>query len=233
MHAGGDVTEYDQEPTIATQVSLETLAGDEWHSHPAVIADLTRQELWVAIDHQLGDPLDPGRHVRLVLRHPNRPTQTADTVVLWHIGRNGAVVVLKRPRLWDPPSRREHSRVRLSIPLYLRADEGADPVPAMSTNVSVGGVFCIAELPVMVAQRVDASLQLTPATTFDCQAEVVRVDKDPDDPSGRQRLIGLHFLGLGQEDQASLAQALAELAEDVDDEFVPRAWRPEASEADA
>jgi hypothetical protein len=85
------VSQYDQEPTIATQVTLETLSGDEWHAHPAVIADLTRQELWVAIDSKLGEPLAPGRPVRLVLRHPNRPTQTADTIVLWHIGRNGAV----------------------------------------------------------------------------------------------------------------------------------------------
>jgi hypothetical protein len=103
----------------------------------------------------------------------------------------------------------------------------------MSTNVGVGGVFCLASLPVQVAQRVDASLQLTPARTFDCQAEVVRIDKDPDDPTGSQRLIGLHFLDVTQESQASLAEALAELAEDVDDDFVPRAWRPRASQADA
>ncbi len=225
--------QFQEEPAIATQVMLETLTGEEWQSHPAAIADLTRQELWIAIDAPLGTPLDPGRQVRLVLRHPNRPTQTAETIVLWHLGRNGTVVVLRRPRLWDPPSRREHARVPLSIPLYLKVDEYSDPVPAMSTNVSVGGVYCVASLPVRIAQRLDATLQLTPARTFDCEAEVVRVEKDAADPSGQQLLIGLHFLKLSQDDQASLAESLTELAEDLDEEFVPRAWRPEVSEAEA
>jgi len=227
------VSPYEAEPRIATEVTLETLTGDEWHSHPAVIADLTRHELWVAIDREVGEPLDPGRPVRLVLRHPSRPTQTAETIVLWHIGRNGSVVSLKRPRLWDPPSRREHARVQLSIPVYIRTDDDADPLPSMTTNVSVGGIFCVTEIAIQVAQRVDVSLQLTPARHFDCQAEVVRVAKDPADPSGRQRLIGLHFLDVSQEHQAALAQILTELALDVDEEFVPSVWRPHATEADA
>jgi hypothetical protein len=227
------VGQYPEEPTIATEVILETLAGEKWQSHRAVIADLTRRELWVAIDRRLGSPLDPGQPVRLVLRHPNRPTQTANTIVLWHIGRNGAVAVLKRPRLWDPPSRRDHSRVRLSVPVYLKVDEYADPVPVMSTNVSVGGVLCLGEVPLRIGQRVDASVQLTPAHVFDCQAEVIRVDEDPDDPLRRQRFIGLHFLDVARDDQASLAQLLSKVAGDVDDDFVPRAWRPRPREAEA
>lgn len=222
-----------EEPTIATRVTLETLEGDRKVSHPATIADLTRNELWVAIDKQLTHQLDPGRQVRLVLEHPKRPTQTADTIVLWHLGKNGNVVVLKRPLLWDPPSRREHSRVTLSVPVYLRADEGAAPVPTMSTNISVGGMFCVAAIDLIVMQTVDVAIQLTPNQVFDCKAEVARIDKDPEDPTGTSRLIGLKFLGLAQDDQAALASTLAELASDVDVNFVPRPWRPEALDAGA
>jgi hypothetical protein len=218
------VSDFEREPTIATQVSLQTLADDQWHSHPAVIADLTRQELWLAIDQPVGRELEPGRAVRIALQHANGPLQTADTIVLWHIAGNGAVVGLRRPRLWEPPSRREHARARLSVPVYLKVDEHADPIPAISSNIGVGGVFCTAAIPVRIAQRLDVAIQLTPKEAFECQAEVARIDKDPGDPTGHS--IGLHFLGLDQETQARLAHTLAELAEGVDDDYVPKAWRP-------
>jgi hypothetical protein len=224
------VSEYEREPTIATQVRLQTLAGDTWESHPAVIADLTREELWLAVDPPMTGALAPGSAVRIVLHHPGKPEQTADTIILWRIGGGTNVVGLRRPRLWDPPSRREHARARLSVPVYLKIDETAEPLPAMSSNIGVGGVFCSASLQVRIAQRLDVSVRLTPSQSFECQAEVARIDKDPDDPSGNQSLIGLHFLGLDQAMQASLAETLAVLAEGVDDEYVPRAWRPAAEE---
>ena len=220
--------QYEEEPTIATEVTLETLDGDARHSHPATIADLTSKELWIALDQQLAHELDPGRQVRLVLRHPRRPTQTADTIVLWHLGKNGNMVVLKRPTLWDPPSRREHARVNLALPVRLRPEEGRDAVPGMSINVSVGGMFCVARLDLIVTQRVEVVLQLSPGQSFECAADVARVDRDPNDDSGAGRLIGLRFRELTADEQCSLAETITELAADVDEDFVPRPWRPDA-----
>jgi hypothetical protein len=222
------VSHFEREPTIATQISLQTLAGDEWQSHPAMIADITREELWLAIDHAVDGTLEPGRAVRVALHHSGGPVQTADTIVLWRIAGNGTMVGLRRPRLWDPPSRREHARARLSVPVYLKVDEHADPIPAISSNIGVGGVFCTAAIPVRIAQRLDVAIQLTPSEAFECQAEVARIDKDPEDPTGN--LIGLHFLGLDQQTQARLAGTLTELAEGVDDEYVPKAWRPASAQ---
>ena len=142
--------------------------------------------------------------------------------MLWHIGSDGRVVALMRPTLWDPPSRRAHSRARLAIPVYLNADGDATAVPAMTTNVSVGGIYCLANVSVPVGHKLPVSLRLTPAEAFDCQAEVVRVDDDTDDPSGRQVVIALRFLDLTENDQARLASTFATLAADVDADCVPR-----------
>ena len=217
---------YANEPTIETELRLEMLSDDGWQSHRASIADLTRSELWVALDGRLAAPLDPGRSVRLVLNHPKRPTQVAETVVLWHIGRTGNMVVLKRPRLWDPPSRRDHRRVNLAVPVYLKADEKSEPVPTTSSNIGVGGLFVSAAMDLRIGQRLDVAVQLVPDRAFECQAEVARLDEDPDDPLGLQLMVGLHFLDLTSEEQASLAEDIARLARDVDANFVPRPWRP-------
>jgi hypothetical protein len=218
-------TEFPIESEIPNRVTLETLSGDEWQSHPAVIANLTRHEVWIGIQEPLGEAIYPERQVRLVLRGPDGSTQTAETIVLWHIGEDGLVIVLMRPNIWDPPSRRAHSRARLTIPVHLSHDEAAPPVPAWTTNVGVGGVYCLSEVRIPVGQRMPVSLRLTPAESFDCPAEVIRVDENEEDPSGRQVVIALKFLNLTPNDQAKLATALAALADDVDDEFVPRAWR--------
>ena len=219
--------QIEHEPTIATQLTVEMLTDGGWQSHAASIADLTRHELWVALDQRLAEPLAPGRSVRLVLRHPTRPEQIAETIVLWHIGRNGNLVVLKRPRFWDPPSRREHTRVNLAIPVYLRVDEWSGPVPTTSTNIGVGGLFCVAAMELRIGQRLDVAVQLMPNRAFECQAEVVRLDEDPNDPLDIQLMVGLQFLDLSGEDQAFLAETITYLARDVDANFVPRPWRPE------
>jgi hypothetical protein len=218
---------YDNEPTTASPLTVETLTDDGWRSFPAWIADLTRQELWVTLDQRLAGPLDPGRSVRLMITHPTGPTQVAETVVLWHIGRTGKLVVLKRPRLWDPPSRRAHARARLAVPVYLTAEEGSEPVPATSIDVGVGGLFCVVAMDLRIGQRVDAAVQLTPNHEFECQAEVARLDEDPNDPMGIQLKVGLQFLDLTDQDQAYLARTIARLARDVDADFVPRPWRHE------
>ncbi len=225
------VTQSANEPTIPNRVSLETLSGEKWVSHSATIVDLTHHEVWVGIEKPLGKLLDPERRVRLVLRGGDGEAQTAETIVLWHIGTDGRVVALLRPKLWDPPSRRAHSRARLTIPVYLRLDDDAPPVPAWTTNVGVGGVYCLSEVRVAIGQKLPVSLRLTPLRSFDCQAEVVRVDDDTDDPSNRQLVIALRFLELTEDDQAGLASALATLADDVDADSVPLAWRSEEAGA--
>jgi len=228
------VTQYAEEPTIANRVSLETRSGEEWLPHKAMIADLTRHEVWVGVDEHLGELLDPGRPVRLVLRRPDGVNQTGETIVLWHIGRNGQVVVLMRPTMWDPPSKRAHSRAWLAIPAYLRPVEDAPPVSAQTTNVGVGGFHCLSDVSLEVGQKVSVSLRLSPVESFDCKAEVVRLDANPDDPTGRQSVLAFHFVDLPEDEQAALATSLTALAEDVDENFVPRVWREaEAARADA
>ena len=220
-----------QEPTIPSRVSLETVAGDGWQPHPATIVNLTRHEVWIGISEPLSEGLQPERRVRLVLRHQNGEAQTAETIVLWHIGTDGKVVALLRTKLWDPPSRRAHSRARLTIPVYLNPDQDGPPVPAWTTNVGVGGIYCLSDMRAPVGRRLSVSLRLTPVQTFDCQAEVVRVDEDADDPTGRQVVIALRLLNLTEDDQARLASELAALAEDVDADNVPRVWRSAAAGA--
>ena len=217
--------ESGQEPTIPSRVSLETVAGDGWQPHPATIVNLTRHEVWIGVSEPLSEGLQPERRVRLVLRHQNGEAQTAETIVLWHIGTDGRVVALLRPKLWDPPSRRAHSRARLTIPVYLNPDQDGTPVPAWTTNVGVGGIYCLSDMRAPVGRRLSVSLRLTPVQTFDCQAEVVRVDEDADAPTGRQVVIALRLLNLTEDDQARLASELAALAEDVDADNVPRVWR--------
>jgi hypothetical protein len=219
------VIEYAEEPTIPNRVSLETRSGEEWQAHPAVIANLTHHEVWIGIEEPLGESILPERPVRLVLRRTDGGTQTAESMVLWHIGEEGTLVALMRPTIWDPPSRRAHSRTRLALPVYLSAGEDARPVPAMTTNVGVGGIYCLSDASVPVGSTLPVSLRLTPAESFDCQAEVVRVDENTDDPTGKQKVIALKFLELSKDDQGRLATAFAALADDVDDDCVPRVWR--------
>jgi len=218
-------TEFSVEPQLPYRVTLETLHGEEWQPHPATIANLTRHEVWIGIKEPLGEAIYPERPVRLVLRRPDGSPQTAETIVLWHIGEDGLVIVLMRPNIWDPPSRRAHSRARLTIPVHLNHEQDGPPVPAWTTNVGVGGVYCLSDVRVPVGQKLPVSLRLTPAESFDCPAEVIRVDENDEDPTGQQVVIALKFLDMTVNDQAKLATALASLADDVDDDYVPRAWR--------
>jgi len=225
LQAGDGVAEFTGEPTIPNRVTLETLSGEEWQPHAANIANLTRHEVWIGVEAPLGELLHPERRVRLVLRRPDGGTQVAETMVLWHIGLDGLVVVLMRPTIWDPPSRRAHSRARLAIPVVLQPDGEASAVPARTTNISVGGVYCLADVGVPEGQALGISVRLTPTDSFDCKAEVVRLEADALDPTGRQMVIALKFVDLTENDQARLATGLAALADDVDENFVPLAWR--------
>jgi hypothetical protein len=216
--------QYAHEPAITTRVTLETKAGELWEPHPAKIANLTRNELWIRIEKTLGELVYPERPVRLVLNHADGGVQSAETMVLWHIGLDGLMVVLMRPSLWDPPSKRAHSRARLAIPVSLHAG-GGEPVSGQTTNVGVGGFFCISDGPVDAGSQLPVSLRLTPDQSFDCEAEVVRVEADPDDATGRQALVAFRFLGLTRDEQAGLSSTLVALTDDVDERYVPLPWR--------
>lgn len=222
------MTEYTEEPAIPNRVTIETVSGEDWLPHSARIANLTRHEVWIGIEESLGEVLYPERRVRLVLRGPDGGTQTAETMVLWHIGSEGLIVALMRPTLWNPPSRRAHSRARLAIPVHLRPEEGGPPVLARTTDVGVGGFHCLSDTPVAVGHKLPVTVLLTPSQSFDCQAEVVRLESNPDDPSGRQVVLALRFLDLTEDAQATLASALSALADDIDEDSVPLAWRDAA-----
>lgn len=225
MQAGDGVAQYADELAIPDRITIETVSGEGWVPHHARIANLTRSEVWIRMEESLGQVLYPEHKVRLVLRGPDGETQTAETIVLWHIGSEGLIVALMRPTLWNPPSMRAHSRSRLAIPVHLRPEGGASPVLVRTTDVSVGGFSCLSDTPVSVGQRLPVTVLLTPAQSFDCQAEVVRMDSNPDDPSSQQVVLSLRFLELTEDGQATLAAALSTLADDVDADSVPRAWR--------
>jgi len=225
LQVGDGVTQYAEELAIPNRVTIETVSGEDWVPHSARIANLTRHEVWIRMEEPLGEVLYPERRVRLVLRRPDGVTQTAETIVLWHVGSEGLIVALMRPTLWNPPSMRAHSRARLAIPVHLRPEGGAPPVLARTTDVGVGGLHCLSDTPVAVGQKLPVTVLLTPAQSFDCQAEVVRLDSNPDDPSGRQVVLALRFLELTEDGQATLAAVLSTLADDVDVDSVPRAWR--------
>jgi hypothetical protein len=214
-----------EEPAIPTKVMLETMSPDGWQAHPAVIADLTRDEVWIQIDEPIGQPIDPGSRVRLALSRLDEGVRTAETCVLWCIGHAGMLVVLMRPTLWDPPSRRTHGRAWLAIPASLHHESGEPPLSVRTTNVGVGGFFCVSDRPVAEGSQLPVSLRLTPAESFDCRAEVVRAEGNPDDPSGRETVLGFRFLDLSREEEARLASAIVALAQDVDENDVPRPWR--------
>jgi hypothetical protein len=219
------VTRHSNEPTIPNPITLEVRSGEEWLPHEATVANLTRNEVWVGVPRSLGEALDPERTVRLVLRRPDGETQTAETMVLWHIGTDDRLVALARPPFWDPPSRRANSRTQLSIPLQLHAEEAAPPVSARTTNLGVGGALCLAESTLPVGRRLPVSLRLTPHQSFSCQAEVVRVESDQAEPSRGPVLLALRFPDLTQDQKATLASSLAAIADDLDANSVPRAWR--------
>jgi hypothetical protein len=208
---GRGVMQFAEEPIVPSRVSLETLSEEEWLPHRATIVNLTRHEVWIRTEESLVDLLPPESRVRLVLRGPIGATKTAETIVLWHMGGDDLLVVLLRPTLWDPPSRRAHSRAELEIPVLLSVEEDMEPVRALTTNLGVGGACCISDRPIPVGQVLAASLQLAPHRSVNCQAEVVRQLNNPDDPSGPRMVLALRFLGLTEDHQVTIAMALADL----------------------
>jgi hypothetical protein len=89
----------------------------------------------------------------------------------------------------------------------------------------VGGFQCVTDLPVSVGRQLDVSLMLTPTSSFDCRAQVVRLGDDPEDPSGRQLLVAFRFVDLTAAEEALVAEALAALDDETDATAVPASWR--------
>jgi hypothetical protein len=135
------------------------------------------------------------------------------------------MIALNRPDVWVSHSRRLHSRVRLAIPAYLREEADGTVASARTTNLSVGGFHCITSLPISVGRQLSVSLMLTPTTALDCQAQVVRLDEDPDDPDHRRLVAAFRFVDLTPADEARVAEALIALSEETDATAVPVAWR--------
>lgn len=61
-----------------------------------------------------------------------------------------------------------------------------------------------------------------PTDEFDCRAQVVRLDEDPD--SGGSRVAAFRLVDLNIACEARIAEALAALSEDTDPTAVPMAW---------
>jgi len=222
------VTGYSEEPAVLDQVILETLSGEEWLSHVATIANLTPDEVWLGLQEPLGELVDPERTVRVVTTRAGEQS-TAETTVARSVGTDGLVIVLARPESWDSPSRRANGRTRLAIPAYLRPMDGLSPVVARTTNIGVGGFHCVSDIPLAVGNKLPVTLFLTPLDRLDCQAQVVRLDDDPDDSSGHHFVVAFRFLDLTEDDEATIAEALVALAGENDSEVVPRAWRSAAA----
>jgi hypothetical protein len=223
------VIEHPGEPAILDRIVLETASGDEWLPHLATIANLTPEEVWVGLEDRLGGLFEVGGVVRLTLDQPSDDELAAVTTVLRHVGADGRVIVLARPESWDFPSRRANSRAKLAIPAYLHPADDAPTVSARTTNLGVGGFHCLSDIPIAVGNRLPVSLQLTPVSQFDCQAQVVRLEDDPEDPSGRLMVVAFRFLDLSEDDEATIAGAILALAGDVDAEAAPKAWHAAGS----
>lgn len=217
--------EFSIEPEIKDRVTLETLMGPQTHAFRGTVANLTNDEVWVAVGMAAADRLAVGAPVRLILHRPAEGSVAADTTVRRLVGGSGRIAGLWRPQTWASHSRRSNSRVALAIPAYLHPDYEGTVVPARTTNISVGGFHCVTNLPVAVGNQMEVSLMLTPTDPFDCRAQVVRLSEDPDEPTGRHVVAAFRFVDLDAEDEARIAEALAALSDETDPTAVPLAWR--------
>jgi hypothetical protein len=217
--------EFPNDPAIRDRVILETHVGQFTLTNWATIANMTANEIWVAVAVGAAIQLDPGADVRVVLGGPSDTILAADTVVARIVGGGGRLIALRRPQAWTSQSRRGNSRANLAIPAYLRPDRDGAVASARTTNVSVGGFHCLTELPLCVGDQVAVSLMFSPTEAFECQAQVVRLTVDVDDPSRRRLVAAFRFIDLAPDDEARVAEALVALATETDQTAVPAAWR--------
>lgn len=216
--------EFSNEPAIKDRVTLEISAGPRTLVHRATIANLTTDEVWVAVGKAAAERLVVESAVRLIVVRPEDRSVAADTSVRRLVGGSGRMAALWRPETWVSHSRRANARVRLAIPAYLHPDGEGTVVPARTTNIGVGGFHCVTNMAISVGHEVAVSLMFTPTSTFECRAQVVRLSDDPDDPSHRQLLVAFRFVNLTVADEARVAEAVVALDDEIDPSAVPAAW---------
>jgi len=218
------VDQLSDELEIRDRVTLETCVEPRAVLDRATVANITAEEVWVVVGLAAAERLVPGAEVRMVLVKQQGSTLTADTSVRRQVGNSGRLVALRRPDGWESRSRRANGRARLAIPAYLRPNAEGSVVPARTTNLSVGGFHCVTDLPISVGRQLDVSLMLTPTSPFECRAQVVRLNDDPDEPSRHQLQVAFRFVDLTAADEALVAEALAALDEETDATAGPAAW---------
>lgn len=216
--------ESSNEPEVKDTVTLETCDGPRTVVDQATIANVTAEEIWVVVGKAAGERLVAGTEARIVLVRSQDTAVAADTSVRRQVGNSGRLVALRRPDGWLSHSRRSNGRARLAIPAYLHPDAEGSVVPARTTNLSVGGFHCVTALPISVGRQLDVSLMLTPTSSFDCRAQVVRLNDDPDDPSRHQLQVAFRFVDLSAAEEALVAEALAALDDETDATAGPAAW---------
>lgn len=217
------MSDYSNEPEIRDRVTLETRVGPQTHVNKGTIANLTGDEVWIALGRPL-DYLSTGATVRLILHRPEGQSLAAETTVRRLIGGSGRITGLWRPEKWVTHSRRSNGRAALAIPAYLCSDCDGSAVPARTTNISVSGFHCVTSLPISVGNQMDVTLMLTPTDPFQCRAQVVRLSDDPEDPNHRRLLAAFRFVDLDRTGEARIAEALAALEDETDPNAVPTVW---------
>jgi hypothetical protein len=202
------------ELAIRDRITLVAAIGLGHIAMAGIVANFTANEVWLCVSTDSAAQLPEVGKVRLLLARPSGEHVTADSAVIRIAGADGRIVVLTKPESWTADKRRGHGRIPIALPAYLRRDGSDGPVAARTTNVSVGSFQCLTGLPVELGERVAATLMLSPASPFECLAQVVRLENDPADPSGTKVLVAFRFLDLTDREQAQIAAAVAALDED-------------------
>jgi len=115
--------------------------------------------------------------------------------------------------------RRQHERVLVDIEVDYRADDTF--LFAYITDISAMGIFVQTNNPEDVGTRLNLCFRID-GRLMELEGEVTWINPQrPDDPSGRNPGMGIHFLNLGDEDRADLmrmVRTFAFLDDDEDDE---------------
>jgi hypothetical protein len=198
-------------PAIRDRARLEAQIGSDPITIDATIANVTPEEVWVGVDALHGTHLGRLSAVRIVLVRFDQDTAWADTEIRRMVGTGGRVAALRRPGEWFSDERRLHSRVDLRLPSYIQSTGSMPTGSGWTTNLSVGGFHCITNMPLEVGRRYVVSLALSPLTRLSCDAQVVRIIEDPEDPQG-SLLVAFAFLDISEADEEQLAAAMAALS---------------------